>query len=245
MTVCKSLTKISLSYSKNSSPYPLLLEGGMTPFTSKKIACGGHHTAVLSHTGRVYVYGGIRTSLFSDMRPESDALSMHGSRSEGEHVDSPERVSSWQVTALDIPDLHSDSDDEKVFHLMLWQTQHDYSERHKANFTSGGAGAGSAGSKRQASNSSTRMGSDESQDVGAKAVFRGGMNIVHPGSQLGDERYVGDISCRCERRVCAWDLCYVCVQGLLRAPCLYLMSSPGCNKGIMHVCFKHALSQLI
>jgi len=38
---------------------PVLLEGGHVPATVSMVACGSRHTAVLSHTGRLYVYGGL------------------------------------------------------------------------------------------------------------------------------------------------------------------------------------------
>ena len=37
---------------------PILLEGGHVPITTAQVACGSMHTSVLSHTGRLYVYGG-------------------------------------------------------------------------------------------------------------------------------------------------------------------------------------------
>jgi hypothetical protein len=38
---------------------PVLLEGGDVPNTAAQVACGARHTSVLSHTGRVHVYGGL------------------------------------------------------------------------------------------------------------------------------------------------------------------------------------------
>ena len=38
---------------------PILLEGGHVPKTASMVACGSSHTSVLSHSGRVYIYGGV------------------------------------------------------------------------------------------------------------------------------------------------------------------------------------------
>ena len=38
---------------------PILLEGGHVPTTASMVACGSRHTSVVSHNGRVYIYGGV------------------------------------------------------------------------------------------------------------------------------------------------------------------------------------------
>ena len=43
-------------------PLPVLVEGGHVPSSIAQVACGSRHTSVLSHSGRIYVYGGVTAS---------------------------------------------------------------------------------------------------------------------------------------------------------------------------------------
>ena len=48
----------------------MLVEGGHVPKSIAQVACGSRHTSVLSHTGRIYVYGGVTEA---QTRPSSTA----------------------------------------------------------------------------------------------------------------------------------------------------------------------------